>query len=93
MQISLYYIKKHSYLQCARERLYINSKQWVDHSCDIHLYTYRPCGYYFTGACLCLRPLTMAVMRVITSVLQKAENDNFTKILDAATKEFEFCKF
>ena len=35
----------------------------------------------------------MAVMRVITSVIQKAENDNFTNILDAAIKEFEFCKF
>ena len=35
----------------------------------------------------------MAVTRVITSVLQKLKNDNFTKILDATTKEFEFCKF
>ena len=32
----------------------------------------------------------MAVTRVITSMLQKAENDNFTKILDATTKEAEF---
>ena len=24
---------------------------------------------------------------------KKLENDNFTKILDATTKEFEFCKF
>ena len=32
----------------------------------------------------------MAVTRVITSMLQKAENDNFTKILDATIKEVEF---
>ena len=31
----------------------------------------------------------MAVTRVITS----RKNDNFTRILDATTKEFEFCKF
>ena len=33
----------------------------------------------------------MVVTRVIISMLQKA--DNFTKILDATTKECEFCKF
>ena len=40
----LYYIKEHSYkyIQCARERLYLNSKHWVEHYHDIHLYTYRP---------------------------------------------------
>ena len=26
-------------------------------------------------------------------VIKKLKNDNFTKILDATTKEFEFCKF
>ena len=86
---------KHSYkyIQCARERLYLNSKYWVYHYLNIHLYTYRPRGYYFIGDCLCLRPWTMAVTRVITSCYKKLKNDNFTKILDAITKEFEFCKF
>ena len=79
----------YKYIQCARESLYLNSKQWVDHYCDIHLYTNRPRGYYFTGACVCLQPWTMAVTRAITSM----QNDNFTNILDATTKEFEFCKF
>ena len=71
MQIWVYYIKKHSYkyMQCARERLYLNSKHWVKHYRDIPLYTCRPRGYYFTGACLCLRPWTMAVTRVITYML------------------------
>ena len=40
-------------MQCARERLYLNSKHSLVHYRDIHLYTYRPRGYYFTGDCLC----------------------------------------
>ena len=82
-------------IQWARERLYLNSKHLVDHYRDIHLYTYRPRRYHFTGACLCLRPWIMAVTRGIKlpQCYKKLKNDNFTKILDATTKEFEFCKF
>ena len=85
----MYYIKKHSYtyIQCAPERLYLNSKYWVDHYRDIHLYTYRPRGYYFTGAVVYVYDLMLG------ESLPPLKNDNFTKILDATTKEFEFCKF
>ena len=79
-------------MQCARERLYINSKHWVDHYRNIHLYTYRSRGYYFTGA-FYVNDLGLWLLREsLPPCYKKLKNDNFTKILDATTKEFELCK-
>ena len=67
---------------------------WVDHYRDIHLH---PCTDHVVTILLVLvnvYDLGLWLLREsLPPCYKKLKNDNFTKILNATTKEFEFCKF